>query len=180
MSRPATLIEPGTVKLERLLPGPIERVWAYITESDKREKWLCSGHFDLRVGGNVELRFDNSKLSPHEEVPEGERGRHEPKAGVVTCLEPPHLLAHTWVWDDTQTEVTYELAERGAKVLLTIVHRNLGKSKELVPRVLGGWDVHTGILEDLLNGVKPRSFWSTWAQAAQEYAKENAAALERA
>ena len=113
MSRPATLIEPGTVKLERLLPGPIERVWAYITESDKREKWLCSGHFDLRVGGNVELRFDNSKLSPNEPVPESERGRHAPKAGVITRLEPPHLLAHTWVWDTNHTEVTYQLAERG-------------------------------------------------------------------
>jgi uncharacterized protein YndB with AHSA1/START domain len=39
----ATLIEPGTVKMERLLPGPVERVWAYITESDKRAKWLCAG-----------------------------------------------------------------------------------------------------------------------------------------
>ena len=36
MTRPVTMIEPGTVKLERLLPGPVERVWAYITESDKR------------------------------------------------------------------------------------------------------------------------------------------------
>ena len=26
--RPVTLVEPGTVRLERLLPGPLERVWA--------------------------------------------------------------------------------------------------------------------------------------------------------
>ena len=37
----ATLIEPGTVKMERLLPGPVERVWAYLTESDKRARWLA-------------------------------------------------------------------------------------------------------------------------------------------
>jgi hypothetical protein len=27
---------PDTVHLERLLPGPIERVWSYLTDSEKR------------------------------------------------------------------------------------------------------------------------------------------------
>jgi len=27
----STLVEPGTVRLERLLPGPIEHVWSYLT-----------------------------------------------------------------------------------------------------------------------------------------------------
>ena len=49
--RPVTLVEPGTVKVERLLPGPVERAWAYIVESDKRAKWLAAGEFDLRIGG---------------------------------------------------------------------------------------------------------------------------------
>ena len=62
MNRPVTLIEPGTVKLERLLPGPVERVWAYITESDKRAKWICGGEWDLRVGGKVILKWDHAKL----------------------------------------------------------------------------------------------------------------------
>ena len=179
MSRPVSLVQRGTVKLERLLPGPIERVWAYITESDKREKWLCAGEFDLRVGGKVELRFDNAKLSPKEKMPDDECGRHSPKAGVITRLDPPRLLAHTWVWDGTETDVTYQLAERGSQVLLTIVHRNLGDSKDLVPRVMGGWDTHSGILEDILKGVEPRPFWTTWTRAAQEYAQETAPATER-
>ena len=42
----ATFIEPGTVKMERLLPGPVERAWAYLTESDKRATWLAAGEFD--------------------------------------------------------------------------------------------------------------------------------------
>ena len=32
MNAPVTLVEPGTVRLERLLPGPVERVWAYLTD----------------------------------------------------------------------------------------------------------------------------------------------------
>ena len=42
----STLNEYGVVaelralRFERLLPGPIERVWAYLTESEMRAKWL--------------------------------------------------------------------------------------------------------------------------------------------
>ena len=49
MTKPATadaygtLIEPATLKIERLLPGPIDRVWAYLTESELRRQWLAAG-----------------------------------------------------------------------------------------------------------------------------------------
>ncbi|HET7364574.1 MAG TPA: SRPBCC family protein [Burkholderiales bacterium] len=165
-ARPVTLVEPGTVRLERLLPGPLERVWAYITESDKRAKWLCAGEFDLRVGGKVTLEFDNSRLSG-EQNPPG-RGAHV-SGGVITRLEPPRLLSHTWEWKGNDTEVTYELTPRGKDVLLVIVHRRIAGG-DMVPQVMGGWDVHTGILEDLLKGVAPRPFWKTQAKLAAEYA----------
>jgi len=54
---------PATVRLERMLPGPIERVWAYLTESDLRGQWLATGAMDLRVGGKVELVWRNDELS---------------------------------------------------------------------------------------------------------------------
>ena len=31
-------LEDRTVRLERLLPGPIERVWTYLTDPEKRGK----------------------------------------------------------------------------------------------------------------------------------------------
>ena len=65
----ATMVEPGTVKMERLLPGPVERVWAYLTESDKRATWLAAGEFDLRIGGEIRLEFDNDKLPNDEPAP---------------------------------------------------------------------------------------------------------------
>jgi uncharacterized protein YndB with AHSA1/START domain len=49
------------MRLERLLPGPVERVWAYLTESEKRATWLCGGEFELRVGGRVRLEFDHAR-----------------------------------------------------------------------------------------------------------------------
>lgn len=166
---PVTVVEPGTVKVERLLSGPLERVWAYITESDKRAQWLAAGEFELRVGGKVRLEFDNGRLPNENNLParykESGKGRFE---GVITRLEPLRLLAHTWRWDGVETEVSYELAPRGKQVLLTIVHSRL--TKPIVAKVLGGWDVHSGILEDLLNGVEPRPFWATHDKLQAEYA----------
>jgi uncharacterized protein YndB with AHSA1/START domain len=169
MNRPVTVIEPGTVKLERLLPGPVERVWAYLTESDKRAKWLCGGEFDLRVGGKVRLEFDNNSLTTDKNPPAkyqgSEKGSFE---GVITRLEPKRLLAHTWTWSGASTEVTYELQPRGKEVLLTIVHRRL-EGRDLTASVMGGWDVHTGILADILSGAEPRPFWKTHTRLEAEY-----------
>jgi uncharacterized protein YndB with AHSA1/START domain len=173
MNRPVTLVEPGTVKLERLLPGPVERIWAYITESDKRAKWLCAGEFDLRVGGAVQLQFDNAKLPNDKDTAAkySDRGKGTVD-GVITRLEPLRLLAHTWKsskWGSGDSEVTYELTPRGKDVLLTIIHRRL-EGRDLVRGVMGGWDAHTGILEDLLKGVAPRPFWKTQSKLEAEYA----------
>ena len=168
MKAPVTLVEPGTVRLERLLPGPLERVWAYITESDKRAKWLAAGEFDLRVGGKARLEFDNSRLSSDKTAPEKYKDRQVSKSeGVITRLEPMRALAHTWTWNGGDTEVTYELTPKGKDVLLAIVHRRLGK--DLTPSVMGGWDVHTGILADVLNGAEPRPFWKTHSRLEAEY-----------
>ena len=171
MTRTSTLVEPGTVKVERLLPGPIERVWAYIVESEKRAKWFAGGEFELRVGGKARLHFDHASLSSDKVPPEKykNKGAGSPdRDGVITRLEPMRLLAHTMTMGGGDSEVTYQLEQRGKDVLLTIVHRRL--TKALVARVLGGWDVHTGILEDLLNGVEPRPFWATHEKLSAEYA----------
>jgi uncharacterized protein YndB with AHSA1/START domain len=171
MTRPVTLVEPGTVKLERLLPGPVERVWAYITESDKRARWFAGGEFDLRVGGKARLHFDHASLSSDKVPPEKYRnkGTGSPdRDGVITRLEPMRLLAHTMIMGGGDTEVTYQLEPRGKDVLLTIVHRRLGT--DLQKGVMAGWDVHSGILEDVLNGVEPRPFWTTHSKLEKEYA----------
>lgn len=169
MSRPVTVVEPGTVKLERVLPGPLERVWAYVTEADKRAKWLCGGEIELRVGGRVRLEFDNNSLSADKSPPPKYQGREKHSAdGVVTRLEPMRLLAHTWRWSTGDTEVTYELAPRGKDVLLTIVHSRV-PGRDATASVMAGWDVHTGILADVLGGQEPRPLWKNHTRLEAEY-----------
>ena len=162
--------EPGTVRLERRLPGTPERVWAWLTEPDKRARWLAGGAFDLRVGGRVELTFDHAALSDEKETPA--RFSHEEHAvmtGEITRLEPPRLLAYTWEWRGERSEVTFELAAEGTGVLLTVTHRRLG-DRALMVGVASGWGAHLGILADRLAGVAPRPFWSTHARLEREYA----------
>ena len=63
------LTAPDTLRIERLLPGPIERVWQYLTDSEKRATWLAVGKVEQQVGGKVEHIFRNSELSPEHDIP---------------------------------------------------------------------------------------------------------------
>ena len=60
---PGRFTAPGEVVFVRQLPGPIERVWAFLTEPGKRARWLAGGPMELRVGGRVELQFRRSRPS---------------------------------------------------------------------------------------------------------------------
>jgi len=174
MSEYGIVTEPGTIRFERVLPGPIERVWAYLTEPEKRGKWFASGPMELRAGGRVELHFRHADLSPHAEPAPDRYKQYEgghTSYGRITCCEPPRLLSFMWgeeVGDDS--EVTFELSPRGKDVLLVLTHRRLG-DRAIMVSVAGGWHTHLGILVDHLNGREPRPFWSTHARFEAEYEK---------
>ncbi len=178
MSDYGVVTEAGTVRFERLLPGPIERVWAYLTQSEKRSTWLASGPMELRVGGRVELTFRHADLSPHAEPPPEKYKQYENGVsthGRITRCEPPRLLSYTWGGEPGDSEVTFELTRRGQDVLLVLTHRRLGDRAAML-HVAGGWHTHLGILADRLNDREPRSFWSTHAGLEAEYEKRIPAA----
>ena len=35
---------------------------------------------------------------------------------------------------------------------------------------MSGWDVHSGVLADVLNGIEPRPFWTEIARVETQYA----------
>ncbi len=91
------VIGPGTVRFERILPGPIERVWSYLTDSKKRSTWLAAGEMELRPGGQVEHIFINSKLTGHDDPPPAKYAGHLQETrmhGHILACEPPRLLAY--------------------------------------------------------------------------------------
>ncbi|MES2695866.1 MAG: SRPBCC domain-containing protein [Verrucomicrobiota bacterium] len=174
---PVRAIAPGEIRLERLLPGPIERVWAYLTEPEKRRKWLADGPMELRVGGKVELCFKHSDLA-------GSAGTEPPakyaqlKDGFkhpcrITRLEPPHLLAYSWGSEDPDpSEVTFELTPSGKKdVKLTIVHRRITDRGEKISTA-AGWHAHVTTLIAELEGTPPQSFWPHHTALEARYDRE--------
>ncbi|MEX1059546.1 MAG: SRPBCC family protein [Methyloceanibacter sp.] len=169
MNEYGVVTEARTVRLERLLPGPIERVWAYLTDSKKRGKWFASGPMDLRVGGKVEFFFHHADLSAEKTPPP----KHKDKEcgvsmhGTITACDPPRLLSFTF---GNAGEVTFELTPKGNDVLLVLTHRNLADRKMMVS-VSSGWHSHLAILIDNLNGDEPRPFWTTITKMEAEYEK---------
>lgn len=159
-----------TVRLERLLPGPVERVWAYLVESEKRGKWLAKGELEPWVGGKVQLQFLHSSLTPVQEpIPErfkmmecGVNGEE-----TVTVFEPPKKLAITW--GNGTSEVSFELTPRGEQVLLVITHTRLGEQEMIL--VASGWHTHAGILEANLEQRTPGVFWSVFLEIEAEYTR---------
>ena len=161
----------ATFRIERLLPGQIERVWAYVTVPEKRGTWLASGPMNLRVGGSVELNFRHAGLSAEKTPPEKyKKFDGHTLRGRITRCEPPRLLSFTWGDDADASEVTFELTPRQNDVLLVLTHRRLG-DRAMMVNVAGGWHVHLGILADRLEGREPRPFWSTHTRLAAEYEK---------
>ena len=119
MTDHGVVTEAGAIRFERMLPGPIDQVWAYLTQSDKRALWLAAWPMDLRPGGEMELIWRNDDLArPDETPPEkyaGYGGEHRMKGHVVR-VEPPRLLVHTWDEEEGgDSEVVSKSSARGSK-----------------------------------------------------------------
>lgn len=153
-----------TLRIERTLPGPIERVWAYIVEPEKRALWFTGGTFDLRVGGEARTEWDHTKLS-HEETPEAWKSFDgQTSIGTITRYEPPRLLSIR----GEMGEITYELTPVGNDVLLAITQTSV--DAKTAGSFGSGWHAYIDILDDRLNGRKPRGFWTNFDRLQQEYA----------
>lgn len=165
---------PDTVRIERIFPGPIERVWSYLTESEKRGRWLAAGRMELRPGGQVEHVFRNSALTDNDDPPPAkyaDAAEEFRMTGRITACEPPTLLAYTWnEVSGTDSEVTFELSPERDDVRLVLTHRRLANRDELLS-VAAGWHTHLDILGDRLSGRTPPGFWATHTRLEGEYDK---------
>jgi uncharacterized protein YndB with AHSA1/START domain len=159
------LTEAATLKIQRLLPGPIERVWAYLTESELRRQWLAAGTMEMKVGAPVELVWRNDELNnPPSQRPAGvpEERRMQSR---ITELDPPRKLAIAW---EGSGDVSFELGPKGDEVLLTVIHRHLPDRPTLL-RVTAGWHMHLDILVARATGKEPAPFWEGWGRLQKEY-----------
>lgn len=168
-----TVTAAGTVRLERLLPGPIERLWEYLTVSEKRALWLAGGPTELRDGGTVELSFHNERLGAPGDPPPAKYAEVAGTGrvlGTVTVCEPPRRLAFTWQNEPAEdsSEVSFTLTPQGDQVLLEVVHRRLAHRGDVVS-VSAGWHAHLQLLRQHLEAAPLASFWALHTRLEADY-----------
>ena len=150
MSFDGVLRDLHTVEFRRLMPGPIELAWDYLTKPDLLKAWFADVTLEPRLGGTVSVRFDKDTCG----------GCSSGVHGTIREFRPPHVIAFTWIQrraqpdgsiaDSDEGEVRFELAERGDKVLLTLLHSRLPTS-ELTSHS-AGWHAYLDNLESRISG----------------------------
>ncbi|KQY95016.1 MULTISPECIES: SRPBCC family protein [unclassified Brevundimonas] len=158
--------EPMTLTIQRLLPGPIERVWDYLTEADLRRQWLAAGAMDLTMGGSFQFIWRNDELTdPSGARPAGAPEEHRLE-GTITELQAPTRLAITW---GSTGGVTFDLEASGDDVILTLTHHRLTDRATLL-NIGAGWHAHLDLLGIRLRGGQADPFWDRWHSLKAEYA----------
>jgi len=170
-------IAAGEVRIVRILPGPIERVWDFLTDPQKRACWFAGGPMDLRPGGKVTLHYRHKNLSPNESPPEEYRDKHEvggTMEGHVTRCDPPRLLAFTFALPEV-SEAIFELTPQGDAVQLVLTHRARSRDFGPLPNFAAGWHSHLLLLEALLENQPLPPFWANHTELLPQYQKLRAA-----
>jgi uncharacterized protein YndB with AHSA1/START domain len=142
------IVDPRTLRIERDLPGPIDRVWAYLTKGELRATWMSDTEIPAEVGAEFSSTW------------EGEDG--EPGGRVdfrVRVYDAPHVLEYSWGELDAPSGavrdsiVRFELRERGDRVHLTLIHSALPDTDDARTSFGAGWHAHVDVLEAVLSGV---------------------------
>jgi uncharacterized protein YndB with AHSA1/START domain len=164
-------IATDAIRIERLLPGPRERVWRYLTEPELRRRWLAAGTFDLAPNGAVELVFRNNDLTQDDDPPPAGYEAHGTESrlrGTVLACEAPSLLAFTWGSEPDSSHVRFDLVEEGDRVRLIVTHSRVTK-RPMMTNVSAGWHVHLDLLAADMEERRPEGFWRSFKAVQPHY-----------
>jgi uncharacterized protein YndB with AHSA1/START domain len=178
--QPGKFTSPTELRIVRTLPGPIERVWEYLTDPEKRARWFAGGPMELREGGKMTLHFRHKNIAPDETPPEDHKKHHETghsMEGIITRCEPPRVLAFTF-GSSGDSEATFELTTQGDDVQLVLTHKSRGEDLPYMASFGSGWHTHFNHLIALLEGAPRPPFWPVHARLEGEYEKLRIAAQE--
>lgn len=72
---------PDTIERSAVLPHPIDRVWAALTDPEEFARWFCqSASWELREGAPMTMAWDHYGTAP----------------GVIVAVEPKSRFAFRW------------------------------------------------------------------------------------
>ena len=142
MSEDGQLKRVCMVEFERILPGPIDRVWEFLTDPKRLPSWFGEGTIEPRAGGTVRLMGDHFR-------------------GIVTQWKPPRRLIYSInVFNPGEAEsqfpesyLSQELALRGNDVVLTLTHVPVLERFEKQNAM--GWHTFLDMLGAAVRGAVP-------------------------
>jgi len=162
---------PDTFTLERRLKAPIDRVWAYFVDGEKRSRWFTGGDTLTANGQAFALLFAHRNITnekPPARWAQMETGEF-PMTGRVLAFEPPRLLAITWGdGEEHVSEVRFEFSAHGEETLLKLTHMRID-TLEHTRDFAGGWTAHIETLSEVLEGRQANRFWADVAAAHAHY-----------
>lgn len=164
-------VAPDTFRLERTLKAPIDRVWSYFVDAEKRKRWFTGGDTLAANGQDFTITFAHHRITnekPPERWKQMESGEFS-MSGRVLAFDPPRLLAITWGdGDEPVSEVRFELSAQGDETLLVLTHTKID-TRENLRSYAGGWTAHVETLANLLEGKSTNHFWADVLAAHAHY-----------
>jgi uncharacterized protein YndB with AHSA1/START domain len=145
----AEVVDAETLRFERELRHPIDRVWAAVSTPAGLAGWMAEATLEPREGGAFELRWDEGRAH-----------------GRVVRWQPPALLECTWKErpEDGESTLCLELAEVPGGTRLVLTHSRL----RLLAGFGAGWHAHLDMLAGLLDG-RPVDWAERWAVLEPRY-----------
>lgn len=159
------LVEPDTLRIQRMLPGPIERVWSYLIDRELRKLWFADGEIEPIQGAPFELVWRNDERAGAQgQRPTDVSEEHRMRSEVIVADAPRKLVI---AWANTGN-VTFELEPHGEGVLLTLTHAGFQTRSSLIGHS-AGWHAHLDALEALAFEREAEAFWPHLEALRGEY-----------
>jgi uncharacterized protein YndB with AHSA1/START domain len=144
-----------TLRFERRLAHPPEKVWRALTDNAELMHWFPAEiRGDRQQGAKLKFVFHQAGAQVDSEVSKkmaAEQQSYEssPMAGEMTVYEPPRTLEYTW---DGEV-LRWELKPQDGHTLLVFTHTFEDEGKSA--RDASGWEVCLGSMERRLAGLPP-------------------------
>jgi len=133
------IVAESAVRFVRSLDAPAEKIWGFLTESNRLPEWYGEGVIEPREGGKVSLIGGHIR-------------------GVVTGWRPQKFLGYTWnVFSPGESEsrwpVSYlEFILDGSR--LTLIHRPIPEAMQ--NQTMMGWHTMLDLIEAGLRDEFPK------------------------
>ena len=152
MSAEATgTITADGVRFERLYDATPDELWHAITDPEQIKGWLAhTTRWTLSPGEDWGIRFED-----------GDAG------GRVVSVDEGRVLELTWIEEERESLLRFEIVPREAGCLLVLNHTRLPAAK--VPAYGAGWQVHLESLGVLLEGGTAFDWWERFNALRQSY-----------